>query len=78
MAWYYKGLTLQNLQRLEEAARAFESAVNLNPELHDAIEYRASCLFETGQYETALEAFEEVGKRPGKPFSPGQQGNLLP
>ena len=26
ITWYYRGLTLQNLQRQEEAARAFESA----------------------------------------------------
>ena len=42
---------------------AFESAVRLNPEMKEALEYRAFCLFETEQYKAALEALEAVLER---------------
>ncbi len=60
-----------------EAACAFESAVSLNPEMKEALEYRALCLFETEQYETALEALEAVLERDPENLSALQQRGIL-
>lgn len=76
-AWYYRGgMILYTLQRQEEAAKAFESASRLNPGLYTAFEYRAKCLFETGQYEAAFEAFEAVLEKDPENLSALEKGQF--
>ncbi|WP_103899353.1 tetratricopeptide repeat protein [Petrotoga halophila] len=58
--WFKKGVELSELGRYEEALRAFEKAIEINPQDDKARFGKGVALGELGRHEDALEAYEKV------------------
>lgn len=65
-----RGLAFNHLGELDEALRAFEKAVSLDPELGEAQLERAIALFELGRVSEAKRAFDTITRDwPDEPWS---------
>jgi tetratricopeptide (TPR) repeat protein len=77
-AHYNLGLALQKLERLEEAARAYQAALRINPRLVPAASNLVVVLRELKQLGAALEcARHALGVEPGNPFLHNNLGLVL-
>ena len=57
-AWYNKGRSLAQLERLEEAIECYNVAIRLNPENSNAWLNKGNALAKLGQQEEAIECFD--------------------
>ncbi len=59
-AWNNKGYALNALGRYEEALRAYDEAIRLNPEYKEAYYNKGATLEQIGRYEEALQAYKKA------------------
>jgi len=60
VAWYNKGITLGELNRLEEELQAYEKAIELKPDYTHALVNKGVTLGELNRHEEALKAHEKA------------------
>jgi tetratricopeptide (TPR) repeat protein len=58
--WFNKGVELSKLGRYKKALRAFEKAIEINPQYAEVWFYKGFALGELGRHEEALEAFDKA------------------
>ncbi|MDI6704493.1 MAG: tetratricopeptide repeat protein, partial [bacterium] len=58
--WFNKGVELGKLRRHKEAIKAFEKAIEINPQYAEAWVNKGFCLGELGIDEEAIKAFEKA------------------
>ena len=56
------GFTLAVSGRYDDAAREFQEAIRLNPNLYDALYYYARASFENGEIERSAELFRRAAR----------------
>jgi tetratricopeptide (TPR) repeat protein len=60
MAWYNKGKALYDLNKPIEALKAFDKAIEINPQYEDAWDYEGLTLYRLSKYEDAIKAFDKA------------------
>lgn len=55
---YHKGNALENLGRYEEAIVAYDAAIAIKPDYHEALSIKGLVLFGLGRYEEAIAAYD--------------------
>ena len=58
--WFYEGLALYNQSKYDEAIRAYDEAIRLNPEDAGAWNYKGNALRGLGRYNEAIQAYDEA------------------
>ncbi len=59
-AWFYLGVALGQLQRYEEAIKAYAQAVQIKPDYHQAWNNKGAALGQLQRYEEAIAAYEQA------------------
>ena len=62
VAWYNKGIALFNLKRHEEALKAFDKCIEINPKLAGAWNNKGTALSKLGRYEDILLAYGKANE----------------
>ncbi|MEQ9480737.1 tetratricopeptide repeat protein [Coleofasciculus sp. F4-SAH-05] len=60
LAWFIRGVALDNLERYEEALASYDKAIALNPDFSDAWNYRGVALDNLERYEEALVSLDQA------------------
>lgn len=58
-AWYRKGIALEDLGRYEEAIKAHDKAIEIDP-YHSNTWKKGNALRKIGRYEDAIKAYEKA------------------
>lgn len=58
--WYNKGNVLYNQSKYDEAIRAYDKAIEINPQYAQAIEDKGFALYKEGNYKDAIKAYDRV------------------
>lgn len=77
-AWFNRGLTLQDLGRLEAVIASYDHALELKPDFHEAWYNRGNALFDLDRFETAISSYDRaIEIKPDKHEAWNNRGNAL-
>lgn len=65
--WFFKGSTLNYLKRFDDAAKAFQSAITLNPEVGDYYSGLGDSYFNLEKLDLALDAYKKAAEQADAP-----------
>lgn len=72
LAFFYEGNAHLFIDSLEAAITAYDAALNINPDSHEALNNKGNALYELGQYEAAIAAYDAaLALEPNLPFAYG-------
>jgi len=61
--WYNKGITLDNLEKYDEAIICYNEVIRLNPEYLDVWREKGDVLVKLGKYDKARKCFDISQRR---------------
>lgn len=77
-AWFNRGLTLQNLGRLEAVITSYDHALELKPDFYEAWHNRGNALFDLDCFETAIASYNRaIEIKPNQHEAWNNRGNAL-
>ena len=77
-AWVNKGFALIRQSKYDEAIKAFDKAIELNPQYADAWSNKGVALYDQGKFDEAIKAFDEAIKlNPQDPIARYAKGLVL-
>jgi len=77
-AWVNKGFALIRQSKYDEAIKAFDKAIELNPQYADPLSNKGVALYDQGKCDEAIKAFDEAIKlNPQDPIARYAKGLVL-
>lgn len=58
--WYYRGISLENLDRYEEAVDSYNQAIKIEPNYHRSWSHHGDALNELSRYEEAIDSYDQA------------------